>query len=262
MLFLMQFLDVTLPTAAENLAFDEALLQQAEAGRAHSVLRLWESPQLAVVVGRSSRVADEVDETKCQQAGVPILRRTSGGAAVLIGPGCLMVSVVLGYEQYPHLRMIDQAHCFVLQRNATALGKLVEGVTVGGVTVGGVTVGGVTVGGVTVEGTSDLALAGKKFSGNSLRCGRDHFLYHGTVLYDFDLDRVAELLKSPPRQPAYRAMRDHTGFLTNLPVAGVDVRRVLRDAWRAERQFDGWPEAEVERLVAEKYCRDEWNFRR
>ncbi|MCH8923144.1 MAG: lipoate--protein ligase family protein, partial [Planctomycetes bacterium] len=103
----MFYLDTTLPTVAENLALDEALLQQARGGSTGGVLRLWESPEMAVVVGRSSRVANEVYETECQQAGVPILRRSSGGAAVLIGPGCLMVSLVLGYEQYPLLRMID-----------------------------------------------------------------------------------------------------------------------------------------------------------
>ena len=235
----MQYLDATLPTVAENLALDEALLQQAENGSAGGVLRLWESPELAVVVGRSSRVADEVHETECQQAGVPILRRTSGGAAVLVGPGCLMVSLVLGYEQNPRLRMIDQAHCFVLQRHAEALGRLVEGVCIGG--------------------TSDLALAGKKFSGNSLRCCRDYFLYHGTVLYDFDLDKIARLLKSPPRQPAYRADRDHAAFVTNLPATADEVRRALCAAWNAGRPVDDWPRSEVQHLVAEKYSRSAWN---
>ena len=238
----MKFLDTTLPTVAENLALDEALLQQAERGSTGGVLRLWESPDVAVVVGRSSRVVDEVDETEAQQAGVPILRRSSGGAAVLLGPGCLMFSLVLSYEQYPLLRMIDRAHCFVLQRHAEALGRLVEG--------------------IHVEGTSDLALVGKKFSGNSLRCGRDHFLYHGTLLYDFDVDQVARLIEPPPRQPAYRADRDHLDFLTNLPVGADELRCVLREAWNAEQTVDDWPASEVQCLVSERYAQRAWNYRR
>ena len=53
----LHFLDQTLPTAAENLALDEALVEAAEAGEGPSELfRLWESPQLAAVIGRASQV--------------------------------------------------------------------------------------------------------------------------------------------------------------------------------------------------------------
>jgi len=53
---LMKLLDLTLPSPAENLALDEALLDAAEAGEmADEVLRFWESPQPLVVVGRSSQ---------------------------------------------------------------------------------------------------------------------------------------------------------------------------------------------------------------
>ena len=65
----MQLLDLTYPTPAENLACDEALLDEAEAGeRADEVLRLWESPQPMVVVGRSSHVAAEVRRDECGDA--------------------------------------------------------------------------------------------------------------------------------------------------------------------------------------------------
>ena len=55
----MRLLDLTLPTAAENVALDEALLDAAEAASEQGseepeVLRLWEPTQFFVVVGRSS----------------------------------------------------------------------------------------------------------------------------------------------------------------------------------------------------------------
>ena len=50
----MKLLELTLPTPAENLALDEALLDAAEAGELpDEVLRLWEPSQPLVVVGRS-----------------------------------------------------------------------------------------------------------------------------------------------------------------------------------------------------------------
>ena len=45
----MRYLDLTLPDPADNVALDEALLLEAEAGYAGAVLRLWEYPAPVVV---------------------------------------------------------------------------------------------------------------------------------------------------------------------------------------------------------------------
>ena len=76
----MDFLDLTLPTAEENLALDEALLLEAEAGRGAEVLRTWEWPSLAVILGSGCKLAEDVDEVACRAAGVPILRRSRAAA--------------------------------------------------------------------------------------------------------------------------------------------------------------------------------------
>src|SRR4051794_4007835 len=195
--------DISLPTPAQNLAFDEALLEWAEeSAGGGECLRLWESPQPMVVVGRSSRVATEVNEAFCRREDIPILRRSSGGAAIVTGPGCLMYAVVLSYAVRPELKDITRAHSFVLKQLAMSLGGLLR-----------------DVGTVTCAGTSDLALTNapspcplpegegfeaiaRKFSGNSLRMKRSHLLYHGTLLYNFDLGLIEKCLCMPPRQPA------------------------------------------------------------
>src|SRR5262245_15044120 len=76
----LRLLDLTLPSPAENLALDEALLAAAEErlGRGEpaascEVLRLWESPVPFVVLGVACRLADDVDEEACARRGVPIL---------------------------------------------------------------------------------------------------------------------------------------------------------------------------------------------
>jgi lipoate-protein ligase A len=238
----MRLLDLTLPTPQENLALDEALLERAEAaGRPCEMLRLWEPDSPAVVVGSSSRVSAEVHGDACRERNVPILRRVSGGLSVVTGRGCLMYAVLLGYQRWPELRAIDQAHAFVLDRVAAAVNRLSAG--------------------VIRAGTSDLALAGRKFSGNSLRCKRYHLLYHGTLLYDFDLPLIGRLLAPPPRAPDYRAGRDHAAFVTNLPVSGSALRQALIEAWRADEPETDWPREQTERLAREKYASDAWNLR-
>jgi lipoate-protein ligase A len=214
-----KLLDLTLPTPAENLALDEALLEHAESGAEPcEVLRLWESPEPMVVLGRSSRVADEVDEEQCRRLGLPVLRRGSGGASVVIGPGCLMYAVVLSYQLHPQVQMINQAHCYSLGILGAAVRRLVPA--------------------ATCCGTSDLAVDGRKFSGNSLRCKRTHLLYHGTLLYDFPLSLISDCLKTPPRQPEYRRGRRHEDFVMNLPVTADQLRQVLIAEWQADTPFE------------------------
>ena len=238
----MRLLDLTLPSGEENLAIDEALLDEVEDhGVPLETLRLWEPAAPMIVVGRSSHVDREVRREKCRELGIPILRRASGGAAVVTGPGCLMYAVVLSLQLRPALRAIDVAHRFVLGTIVAALRR--QGFD------------------VAQRGTSDLTLSDRKFSGNSLRVRRDYLLYHGTLLYDFPLDLIAACLSAPPRQPDYRDGRDHEAFVTNLPVNAGMLRRILVDTWQAEASADEWPLERVAELVAGKYARLEWNYR-
>jgi len=236
----MQYLDLTLPTPAENLALDEALLDVAvAAGRPTETLRLWELDRPAVVVGRSSRLAEEVDRQACQRLGVPVLRRVSGGAAVLTGPGCLMYSLVLSFAERPLLRKVDAAHRFVLGVLAGAFCPMVPD--------------------VRCQGISDLAVGDLKCSGNSVRLKREHMLYHGTLLYDFPLELIEQCLTMPPRMPEYRGGRSHERFVANLPIDAATMRKVLLAAWQADEPCNDWPKQRVGELVAEKYDRAEWN---
>ena len=236
----MRYLDLTLPTPTENLALDEALLEQAEAADApRETLRLWESPQPLVVVGRSSRINVEVRVDACRAAGVPVLRRVSGGAAVVAGPGCLMYALVLSYRRRPELRALSQAHRYVLELLASALKPLASA--------------------VRCRGTSDLALGDDKFSGNSARCRREHFLYHGTLLYDFPLEWIDRYLAMPPRMPDYRQQRPHGRFVANLPLQVETIRQAILTACDAHELCDDWPAQRTAQLVAEKYRREEWN---
>ena len=238
----MRLLPLTLPTLAENLALDEALLLEAEKGSAGEVLRLWEWPRPAVVLGTAGRLAEDVEEAACLRDDVPIARRASGGGTVLLGGGCLLYDLVLAYERDAALTDILPSYRFILGRVRDALLDAVPG--------------------AVVAGTSDLAAGGRKFSGNSQQRKRRHLLHHGTLLYGFDLGLVGRYLRQPARQPAYRERRDHDAFLMNLPLAGEEIERRLIAAWAAEGGPPEWPAERVRQLVADKYTRAEWIRRR
>src|SRR5262245_5808125 len=116
----MQFLDSTLPTAVANLALDEALLLRAEAHLGGEILRLWEWPTPAVVLGAGCRLAEDANEPACAAAGVPILRRASGGGTVLLGQGCLLFTLILAYGRSSALETIPSSYLYILGRTRDA----------------------------------------------------------------------------------------------------------------------------------------------
>lgn len=245
----MYHLPLTLETPAENLALDEALLDEAVEGQlAGEVLRVWEPSQPFVVLGRSSPLV-EVRLDACRSDGVPVLRRASGGATVVAGPGCLMYAVLLDLELRPELRLVDRAHRFVLGRIAAALGPLAPPAT-----------------SVTLAGISDLALADggaapgplRKFSGNSLRLKRGRLLYHGTILYDFPQERLDRWLAAPSRTPAYRGERSHGAFVTNFPASRDTLASSLARAWEADQPLVQWPQERTAALAAQRYHTPQW----
>jgi lipoate---protein ligase len=237
----MRFLDRTLGILPENLALDEALLLQAEGGQGGEVLRTWEWSGLAVVLGAGGRLAEDVDEGACTADDVPILRRSSGGGTVLVGAGCLLYSLVLAYERARALTDIRSSYCYIFDPIRAALADAVPG--------------------VECAGTSDLAIAGRKFSGNAQQRKRRYLLHHGSLLYAFDLEGVGRYLRAPARQPEYRRGREHAAFLTNLPLGAEEIKRRLRDAWQTTETMTTIPVEQVHDLAA-KYASAEWTRRR
>lgn len=238
----MKYLELTLPGAEQNLALDEALLLAAEERGAGEVLRLWEPRRYFAVLGHASRSGAEVSLAACRERRVPVLRRLSGGATVLQGPGCLDYALVLKPARRPALRDAAATNAYVMERLRRALAPLVKSA-------------------ITIEGFTDLALGARKFSGNAQYRKRRALLFHGSILLDFDLPLIERLLGPPSRQPAYRQNRPHGEFLTNLDVPAAAVKAALKKAWRADGELNDLPIDRIETLVRDRYSRDEWNFR-
>ncbi len=241
----MKLLDLTLASPAENLACDEALLDQAENSAGEEILRFWELREHFVVVGYANKVATEVNLAACAARGVPVLRRCSGGGTVLQGPGCLNYTLILRITDNGPTRTISAANRFIMERNRGAIQSAILNPQPA----------------IRIQGQTDLAMEGLKFSGNSQRRRRRFLLFHGTFLLDLDIALVETLLSPPSKQPDYRRNRSHADFLTNLQVPAASVKATLAHAWNATSRLVDFPRDQVEALAKEKYATRVWSFK-
>ncbi len=253
----MKLLDLTFASPAENLACDEALLDWCEAGIGGEVLRFWESPGHFVVVGYANRVAAEVNVAAAEAKGIPVCRRCSGGGTVVQGPGCLNYTLVLKITEDGPLRGITPANRFIMERNRAAI-ESVGRVTPCAPHDGGQRTARPT---IAIRGHTDLCLGDLKFSGNSQRRRKNFLLFHGTILLNFDLALVGEVLRMPSKQPDYRQRRTHAQFLTNLNVPVEKVKAALQTAWDAGSTLNNPPMEKITVLARDKYATPEWNQR-
>ena len=238
---------------ALDLALDELLVSRAEA-----LARVWSPPGRAAVIGVGSKAAAELDLEACRADGLRVLRRMTGGSAVLVTPEVACFSLVFPHALFPDAKRISGAYGLATTLTARALGEL-----------------GLS---AEFEPPGDLAIGGRKLVGFAQARRRRATLVHGVIPVALDLTELERYLAHPPREPAYRAGRAHEEFVTTVamsverhaPELGSrpveDVLGALGLAF-CGRGASGEPPredelAEAAPLVREKYTNDGWTFRR
>ena len=238
----MQYIELTLPDPASNLACDEALVESFEARRApDGLLRIWEPKNHFIVLGHSNRIDSEVDVAACESERLSIFRRLSGGGTVMQGPGCLNYSLILRNGVDIPLGIVESFQV-VLEHHKQCIQEMIGDC-------------------VDIAGVSDLVINGRKFSGNAQYRKRRFTLVHGTFLLNLDPAIVARCLRLPSKQPVYRQNRSHDSFMRNLHLDPNGVRKALKAAWSASDQFTEVPNAMIADLKKSRYGRPDWTHK-
>jgi len=238
----MKYCDLSLPSPEENLACDEALLDLCESGACDEVLRLWESSRYFVVLGYANKSGTEVNLPFCQANTIPVLRRCTGGGAVLQGPGVLNYSLILRTDSTGPLRSITSTNEFVMKRHQSAMSSLLRAR-------------------VEQQGHTDLTIGGLKFCGNAQRRHNRCLIFHGSFLLHLDIGLVERILSMPARQPDYRLNRAHSDFLMNLKLPAAHLKNALARSWNASGTLPALPMNQIQHLAQSKYALEGWNFK-
>jgi len=150
-----------------------------------------------VVLGRST-AEREVHGDACCADRVPVLRRRGGGGAVVLAPGCVVVSLATTVERELDVGgYLDAIASFLAESLRCLTGLPLE-----------------------PRGTGDVCLGDRKVLGSSLFRRRRLLFYQASLLHSLDLSLVDRYLAHPLREPAYRRGRAHRQFLTTLEAEG------------------------------------------
>ncbi|HSH93728.1 MAG TPA: hypothetical protein VK968_06255, partial [Roseimicrobium sp.] len=185
----------------------------------------------------------EANLPACEEAGIPVLRRCSGGGTVIQGPGCLSYAVILRFDEAGPLASVSGANQFIMERQREALENLLGKP-------------------VSISGHTDLAVGEMKFSGNAQRRKRSALLFHGTFLLNFDLPLINRCLRFPSIVPDYRSKRSHLDFVTNLKISTSSLKSALCKFWKIAGALENPPSEETRQLCEERYSRSEWHAKR
>jgi len=156
--------------------------------------RFFESKSSVIVLSASNKAEIEVHTNACAEEGIPILKRKGGGGCVVLGKGCLILTLafyannVFGNKNY--FCKINDLWIKALREYGVA--------------------------NLSQNGISDICIKDKKIVGTSIFRKKHLLVYQGSLLVDPNLSQISQLLKYPSRTPDYRAGRSHSHFLTSL----------------------------------------------
>lgn len=234
-----------------NLALDEVLTSRVGEGRRRPTLRIWEWDQSAVVIGSFQSYRNEVDPEGAQRHGFDVVRRISGGGAMLMAAG-----QIITYSLYVPASLVQgmtfaDSYAFLDDWVLQALRSL-----------------GID---AVYQPLNDIASSSGKIGGAAQkRLANGGVLHHATLSYDIDGQTMTEVLRIGREKLSDKGttsaakrvdpLRSQTGLARDEIIERfIATFRSLTDAEDGAITPDEYADAEA--LVESKFSTDTWLHR-
>ena len=224
-----RFIDSGPASGAENMAVDEGLLREAVTPGALPVLRFYTWSPPAVSLGRFQDKERAVNAEACQQRGFDIVRRITGGRAVL---HCdeLTYSVIARSDSDLFPNDILGTYKVIatgLLAGLHELGIVAEMVSRSGRHAGMVKSSPQEPACFSSPSWYELLVKGRKIIGSAQRRVGGAFLQHGSILIGYDPALEAEVIPGGGMSDAVTCVRAELG----REVGPEDVKRAFREGF-------------------------------
>ena len=191
----LRVLDSPPRTAAEHMALDQVIVNAHSRGLIPNTFRFLQFKPCALV-GLHQNVFLEVNVPYCQEKGIDINRRITGGGSLYWGP------LELGWELYaakntPGIpRRVESMYRVLCEAMAAGLNRL-------GISAAYRPVNDIEIGGRKISGTGGTELEGS-------------FVFQCSLLVDFDVDEMMRVLRFPLEKLSDKAVSSMRGRVTSV----------------------------------------------
>ena len=210
-----------------NLATEQYLMNS---GKIEPPFMLFYIEKPCIIVGRNQNTLEEINQKYCQEHGVTITRRLSGGGAMYqdLGNMCFSFVVQSDQQKFGDFKslvkpVVDALH----EMGAT---------------------------GAEVTGRNDIVIDGKKFSGNAMYSRNGKTFSHGTLMFDVNTDSVADALHVPLDKIESKGIKSVRSRVTNVkPYLKPEYQNLDTYQFRDELIKKIWDVATIEEAQAYEY---------
>lgn len=252
------------------MASDEVLLDSVAEGQSLPVLRFYRWKPVTMTLGYGQSVRTDLDLDVCREAGLDVVRRSTGGRAVLhdeevtyavIAP---LNSDLFGNSVVDCYRVISH----VLQKSLIKLGlpaKLVPGKSKGGQLNQAKAVC------FSAPSQYELLINDCKVAGSAQKRHGQAFLQHGSIPIEMDVDLLGRALRADSNQGVADSLAT-VGWLnrySSSPFEVPEVEKVIAETFSEHLQI-AYEETEMssaelglaKAMSKEKFANDGWNLKR
>lgn len=258
------------------MATDEALVHSVANG-APPVFRIYTWSPPAISFGYAQRIAREIDPQKCQAQNIQIVRRATGGRAVLhwneltYSVICHQDDPTVGgsiQESYRKISLALMAGVAQLGANVSFESRHQEQPSPRGKEL--------TAPCFTSTAQHEVTLNGKKLIGSAQQRIGQTLLQHGSLLLGPEHKQIVDFFPNGKEKLITRFTQElntHTISLTEAlshPVSFETTANALHNGWTKtfpnttliDTELSTEESTQTNRLITEKYATDDWNYKR
>ncbi|RCW54896.1 MULTISPECIES: lipoate--protein ligase family protein [Halanaerobium] len=256
-----------------NMAVDEAIMKIHSQGETPPTLRFYGWKPAALSLGYFQQARKEVNFEKCQQQGIDLVRRLTGGRAILHDRE-LTYSIVIREDYKLLADSIEKSYQQISRGLVAGLNQLGIEAELKAVEKGQKAPRGHSAACFDAPSWYEVILNNKKLIGSAQRRKNNTILQHGSLPLEIEADKIFKFLNYDSERQREKARRVFAAKSTSLKKAGYyfsekKLKRALaqglEQALEINLEKDKLTESEKKlalKLAEEKYKSKKWTYKR
>ncbi len=226
-----------------NIALEEYCLMNVDPGQDYFLL--WQN-EPSIIIGKNQNTIEEINQSFVEERGIKVVRRISGGGAVYHD---------LGNLNFTFISKVDPVRTTDFSVFANPVINVLRELGVNAM----------------LLGRNDIIANDRKISGNAQRLYRTKFLQHGTLLFDVNIDDLAEALNVPSdkiQSKGIKSIRSRVGNIREFLKEDMSIdkfrerlQKKLSDDYRSEEiRLSEEDLQRIEERARSKFASWDWTY--